>query len=226
MFFFVFFSLSSCLSVDTSQPSFPVYHRKFGNPSPLGLFAFALTTFVLSWVRFSNSELSFRSLLVFLKTEGLPLPSSVQRRNSRYQDTQRRSLHVLRYGWTRSASFRTVGSKSRRRVAGPPPPETSLTIALLTHLCTAVRRGKYFRSHRFQRVSFTIPVPSFTRKRTSDANSCPFLKLTLLSLLSFRSYGTFWISFGLIYWPSSGILTAKWAEGELESALGIYILSW
>jgi len=56
--FFVFFSLSSCLSVDTSQPSFPVYHRKFGNPSPLGLFAFALTTFVLSWVRFSNSELS------------------------------------------------------------------------------------------------------------------------------------------------------------------------
>ncbi|KAE8210473.1 hypothetical protein CF327_g5660 [Tilletia walkeri] len=33
---------------DTSQPAFPVYHRKFGNPAPLGLFGFALTTYVLS----------------------------------------------------------------------------------------------------------------------------------------------------------------------------------
>ncbi|KAL7416955.1 putative FUN34-transmembrane protein [Mrakia frigida] len=43
---------------------------------------------------------------------------------------------------------------------------------------------------------------------------------------AFSSYGTFWISFGLIYWPSSGILTADYAEGELESALGIYLMSW
>lgn len=34
--------------VDTSQPAFPVYHRKLGNPAPLGLLAFGLTTFVLS----------------------------------------------------------------------------------------------------------------------------------------------------------------------------------
>jgi hypothetical protein len=27
--------------VDTSQPAFPVYHRKIANPAPLGLFAFA-----------------------------------------------------------------------------------------------------------------------------------------------------------------------------------------
>jgi hypothetical protein len=33
---------------DTSQPAFPVYHRKFANPAPLGLFGFAATTFVLS----------------------------------------------------------------------------------------------------------------------------------------------------------------------------------
>jgi len=33
---------------DNSQPAFPVYHRKFGNPSPLGLLAFGATTFILS----------------------------------------------------------------------------------------------------------------------------------------------------------------------------------
>jgi len=33
---------------DRSQTGFPVYHRKFANPAPLGLCAFATTTFVLS----------------------------------------------------------------------------------------------------------------------------------------------------------------------------------
>ncbi|PWN88451.1 putative FUN34-transmembrane protein [Acaromyces ingoldii] len=33
---------------DSSQPAFPIYHRKFANPAPLGLFGFAATTFVLS----------------------------------------------------------------------------------------------------------------------------------------------------------------------------------
>ncbi|CCF53919.1 hypothetical protein NDA18_002060 [Ustilago nuda] len=33
---------------DTSQPAFPIYHRRFANPAPLGLFGFAATTFVLS----------------------------------------------------------------------------------------------------------------------------------------------------------------------------------
>ncbi|PWN48283.1 putative FUN34-transmembrane protein [Violaceomyces palustris] len=33
---------------DTSQPAFPVYHRKFANPAPLGLFGFAATTYTLS----------------------------------------------------------------------------------------------------------------------------------------------------------------------------------
>ncbi|KAK1922478.1 GPR1/FUN34/yaaH family-domain-containing protein [Papiliotrema laurentii] len=35
--------------IDTSQPAFPVYHRKFANPAPLGLLGFAATTFVLSF---------------------------------------------------------------------------------------------------------------------------------------------------------------------------------
>jgi len=35
-------------AMDNSQPAFPVYHRRFANPAPLGLAAFATTTFVLS----------------------------------------------------------------------------------------------------------------------------------------------------------------------------------
>nr|ODO03965.1 membrane protein [Cryptococcus depauperatus CBS 7855] len=34
--------------LDNSQPAFPVYHRKFANPAPLGLLSFAATTFFLS----------------------------------------------------------------------------------------------------------------------------------------------------------------------------------
>jgi len=34
---------------DPSQPGFPVFHRKFANPAPLGLMGFAGTTFVLSF---------------------------------------------------------------------------------------------------------------------------------------------------------------------------------
>jgi len=35
-------------TMDGSQPGFPVYHRKFANPAPLGLFSFASTTLILS----------------------------------------------------------------------------------------------------------------------------------------------------------------------------------
>jgi len=34
--------------ISTGQPGFPVYHRKFANPAPLGLFSFASTTLILS----------------------------------------------------------------------------------------------------------------------------------------------------------------------------------
>lgn len=45
--------------VDNSQPAFPVYHRKLGNPSPLGLLSFAITTFTLSMY-----NASFRGITV------------------------------------------------------------------------------------------------------------------------------------------------------------------
>jgi len=34
--------------IDTTQPAFPVFHRRLANPSPLGLMAFGATTFILS----------------------------------------------------------------------------------------------------------------------------------------------------------------------------------
>ncbi|KAJ7094118.1 GPR1/FUN34/yaaH family-domain-containing protein [Mycena epipterygia] len=40
------------------------------------------------------------------------------------------------------------------------------------------------------------------------------------------SYGSFWMSYGTIFIPSSGILTAYTDPNELASALGIYILAW
>lgn len=36
--------------LDNSMPGFPVYHRKFANPAPLGLLGFAATTFLLSLI--------------------------------------------------------------------------------------------------------------------------------------------------------------------------------
>jgi succinate-acetate transporter protein len=45
---------------------------------------------------------------------------------------------------------------------------------------------------------------------------------------AFTSYGAFWFSFGAIYWPGSGIMDAYKAApaGQLESALGIYLMTW
>ncbi|EGG09211.1 uncharacterized protein MELLADRAFT_96456 [Melampsora larici-populina 98AG31] len=45
---------------------------------------------------------------------------------------------------------------------------------------------------------------------------------------AFSSYGGFWISFGLIFWPQSGILAAYNGEKviQLENALGLYLITW
>ncbi|PLW44947.1 hypothetical protein PCANC_13513 [Puccinia coronata f. sp. avenae] len=44
---------------------------------------------------------------------------------------------------------------------------------------------------------------------------------------AFSSYGGFWISFGLILYPNSGILAAyATKKNELESALGLFLFSW
>ncbi|KIP05767.1 hypothetical protein PHLGIDRAFT_19614 [Phlebiopsis gigantea 11061_1 CR5-6] len=45
---------------------------------------------------------------------------------------------------------------------------------------------------------------------------------------AFSSYGGFWISFGMLYIPGSGILDAYAAApaSELDSALGIYLITW
>ncbi|KAK7052586.1 GPR1/FUN34/yaaH family-domain-containing protein [Favolaschia claudopus] len=44
---------------------------------------------------------------------------------------------------------------------------------------------------------------------------------------AFTSYGAFWLSFGTIFIPGSGILSAEYKDTkELDSALGIYLFSW
>ncbi|KAI8619229.1 GPR1/FUN34/yaaH family-domain-containing protein [Chytriomyces sp. MP71] len=43
---------------------------------------------------------------------------------------------------------------------------------------------------------------------------------------AFTSYGAFWMSFGYIFVPSSGILAAYKDAPELEHALGFYLLGW
>ncbi|KAF8076948.1 Gpr1 family protein [Lyophyllum atratum] len=42
----------------------------------------------------------------------------------------------------------------------------------------------------------------------------------------FSSYGAFWMSYGTIFIPGSGILTAYADDGELANALGLYLIVW
>ncbi|KAI0344307.1 Gpr1 family protein [Trametopsis cervina] len=46
------------------------------------------------------------------------------------------------------------------------------------------------------------------------------------SATAFTSYGGFWLSFGALYIPGSGILAAYSDPAELDSALAIYLITW
>lgn len=50
--------------MDTSQPAFPVFHRKFGNPAPLGLISFAATTFLLSLFNVSARGVTVHNVIL------------------------------------------------------------------------------------------------------------------------------------------------------------------
>lgn len=43
---------------------------------------------------------------------------------------------------------------------------------------------------------------------------------------AFTSYGAFWMSYAIILWPSSGVLTAFSDPAERASALGIFLITW
>jgi len=122
--------------VDTTQPGFPVFHRRIANPAPLGLFSFASTTLVLSLFNVSTRGINTPNVIV-----GMAMACG--------------GLAQLLAGMWEFAAGNTFGATA------------------------------------------------------------------------FTSYGAFWMSFGLIYWPSSGILTA-YADvpGQLSSALGIYLITW
>jgi len=121
--------------LDQTQPAFPVYHRRFANPAPLGLCSFALTTLVLSLV-------------------------NVQAR------------HVKTPNLVLSLAFGYGGL-----------------------------------------VQLLAGMWEFAAGNTFGATA-------------FSSYGGFWISYGLIFWPGSGILTAYTTAGELDSILGFYLAGW
>ncbi|TXT08742.1 hypothetical protein VHUM_02870 [Vanrija humicola] len=122
--------------MDATQPAFPVYHRKFGNPAPLGLMAFGGTTFVLSLYNYQVRGIKTPNVITGL---GLFLGGLCQ----------------LIAGIQEWAGGNTFGG---------------------TAFCT---------------------------------------------------YGGFWLSFGYIYVPHSGILKAyEGKTDELNQALGIYLVSW
>ncbi|GAA5849689.1 hypothetical protein JCM9279_001980 [Rhodotorula babjevae] len=50
--------------LDRSQPAFPVYHRRFANPAPLGLCGFALTTFMLSLINMGTRGVTVPNVVV------------------------------------------------------------------------------------------------------------------------------------------------------------------
>ncbi|GAA5860253.1 hypothetical protein JCM3774_000358 [Rhodotorula dairenensis] len=50
--------------LDRSQPAFPVYHRRFANPAPLGLCGFALTTFMLSLINVNTRGVDVPNVVV------------------------------------------------------------------------------------------------------------------------------------------------------------------
>ncbi|KAM0792029.1 hypothetical protein ACM66B_006256 [Microbotryomycetes sp. NB124-2] len=50
--------------LDQTQPAFPVYHRKFANPAPLGLCGFALTTFMLSLINMQTRGVTVPNIVV------------------------------------------------------------------------------------------------------------------------------------------------------------------
>ncbi|KAK4046102.1 hypothetical protein OIV83_006355 [Microbotryomycetes sp. JL201] len=50
--------------LDQTQPAFPVYHRRFANPAPLGLCGFALTTFMLSLINMQTRGVTVPNIVV------------------------------------------------------------------------------------------------------------------------------------------------------------------
>ncbi|KAG8692662.1 hypothetical protein FRC08_009611 [Ceratobasidium sp. 394] len=128
--------LHHSISVDT-QRAFPVYHRKLGNPTPLGLFSFATTTLILS--------------LYNAGARGINVPNVV--------------------------------------------------------------------------VAMTMGVGGLSQLL---AGMWEFATGNTFGATAFSLYGGFWFSFGLLYWPSSGILDAYTgdAASQLSSALGIYLTTW
>jgi hypothetical protein len=53
-----------------------------------------------------------------------------------------------------------------------------------------------------------------------------FPKGNVFGATAFTSYGAFWMSYATILIPGSGTIAAYASDPELESALGIYLITW
>jgi succinate-acetate transporter protein len=53
-----------------------------------------------------------------------------------------------------------------------------------------------------------------------------FPRGNVLGASAFTSYGAFWMSFGTINLPGSGIIAAYTSKKELSNAIGIYLIAW
>ncbi|KAK4705959.1 uncharacterized protein P7C70_g242, partial [Phenoliferia sp. Uapishka_3] len=61
--------------LDQSQPGYPVYHRKFANPAPLGLISFAGTTLLLSFFNTNTHGVTVSNGIVGMDTSYFILPT-------------------------------------------------------------------------------------------------------------------------------------------------------
>jgi succinate-acetate transporter protein len=68
------------------------------------------------------------------------------------------------------------------------------------------------------------PFSAVVSRRSSGMWEFP--RGNVLGASAFTSYGAFWMSFGTINLPGTGIIAAYKTEDELRSALGIYLIAW
>ncbi|CAE6466233.1 unnamed protein product [Rhizoctonia solani] len=136
--------------------AFPVYHRKLGNPAPLGLISFAATTLMLSLYNIRTRHITVPNVVV-----GMAFGVG--------------GLTQILAGMWEFAAGNTFGAT-----------------------------GNLFQLDVFQQHWAHVFIAAFS------------------------AYGGFWLSYGIILYPGSGVLDAYGGDksDQLNDALGIFLLVW
>ncbi|KAL6305699.1 GPR1/FUN34/yaaH family-domain-containing protein [Sparassis latifolia] len=190
------------------QPARPAFtpvnaqFRKFGNPGPLGLFAFSTTTLMLSLFNVSARDIHIPNVIVgmTLWVGGL----------SQLLAGMWEFASANTFGATGQCPFplaRVVPCSPPARASNCPPCRSVMGFALPRVAAALFPHGPSPRFSPSPRIILHAPA--------SSRASPPF---------AFSLFGTFWMSYGTIYIPSSGILAAyAAAPDQLASGLGIYL---